>query len=107
MVTEFITRGIEAEEAFKRSFGGEIDKLLEMAPSDAAACTRVAKLGKGYMGELHINSSQGSFAAMARGFGLNDVIRSLISQSYSHIEKWRAQRFTDETPGWDPALRMA
>ena len=96
MKYELTLNDFEREEDFKKVLKDKIDRLLEVAPSDANATSEITKIKTGYLGVLQIFSSQGKFVAETTGRNLDDLVKSLFQLMYRQMKKWRNCRFLTE-----------
>ncbi len=100
MIHNLVLTGL-GKTGFKESYEGQINDLLEVAPSDACATSKIVKMKEGYFGILQIFSAEGRFDVHAKCGQLDDLVKALVTQMHGHIKSWRKYRFLrndDELP---------
>ncbi|MDZ4678537.1 MAG: hypothetical protein SGI74_13650 [Oligoflexia bacterium] len=91
MIYELVIDGFN-EDDFKKNYERHLDDLLESAPSDASASSKISKIKKGYEGIIDICSSQGHFVAKAICKEPQEVVLALFGQIQSQLRDWQNNR---------------
>ena len=102
MIYDLALEGICSEAVNKHLIESSLGHLLETAPSDSCANTKIDKNGMNYTGFLEVVSSQGRFVARTVCNGIDENIKSLCAQISSQINQWKSLR--DLKDSGEPAL---
>ena len=92
MIYELILDGFSKNSGFREWYETNINSLLETAPSDSSAVSKIVKRAKGYSGELEICSCDNRFYSKATCSKLDDLITNLFDQMKVHLENWKSDR---------------
>lgn len=83
--------GFHPSEFTKSFFGSMLQEIHEEAPYGSMIHANFSRHHEHIKGVIQINSSAGSFFAVATSTSLNEVAKKLVHQLRKRLEKWKTR----------------